>query len=126
MFMRREKLIINILIISKYKDLLERQGLIGEVADFQVLHLQNWRDTSLRLLKQCFAIVMDESLLENDIISFFKRVTIYNGISIIVTSFQKNYKNLLETITLGIKDYTIRLKKSLRRPDSVKPLCIYI
>lgn len=36
--MRSEEPIINILIISKYKDLLERQGLIGEVADFQVLH----------------------------------------------------------------------------------------
>lgn len=102
--MRKEALIINILIISECKDLLERQGFIGEVADFQVLHLQNWRDISLGILKQCFAIIIDESLLEKDIISFFKRVTIYNDISIIVTSFQNSYKNLLETITLGIVD----------------------
>ncbi|WP_404357734.1 winged helix-turn-helix domain-containing protein [Cytobacillus firmus] len=81
---------------------MEKHGLIGEIADFQVLHLRNWRDISFGLLKQCFAIVIDESMLEKDIIGFFKRVTIYNGISIIVTSFNKNYKNLLETITLRI------------------------
>lgn len=90
------------MIVSKCGDILEKHGFIGEIADFQILHLRNWRDISFVLLKQCFAIVIDENLLEKDIIGFFKRVTIYNDISIIVTSFNKNYENLLETITLRI------------------------
>lgn len=93
---------MNILIVSNREDELEKHGLIGEIDDFQILHLRNWRDISFVLLKQCFAIVIDESLLEKDIIGFFKRATIYNDISIIVTSFNMNYKNLLETITLRI------------------------